>query len=317
MAFRVRVSSLVWLGIGAVMFGVAVWLTDTVTRLEPDPIANNTYRPDKMPFQMASVFTGQPVDPYDAYEYMVSYADSGRPGQANITFFVRPADDPIILLSSRTDPPECYLIDRFFADDPPRSESLGADILDDDQNNQKVYRLRPVWPDPEAEQQIVRCYTPSLARYESFTSRVVDVFFDDIPPPDAEYAHVVPRLLYRFSGIVQARNLSFRGGIELQEGRDARETSRFLEANAMMSVQWEQAGRQSLRDTLLIVIGTLIGIGVTVMIEAVKPYLEALEKPRPQAGVAPAAAISAAPKPPSGPPPSPPPDAPPDPPPGT
>jgi len=276
------------------MFGVAIWLTDMVTRLEPDPIATNTYRPDKMPFQMASVFTGQPVDPDTGYEYTVSYADSGTPGMANITFFVQPADDPIILLSSRTDPPECYLVDAFFADDPPRSESLGADILNDEQNSQKVYRLRPAWPDPAAEQQIVRCYAPSLTRFESFTSRVIDLFFDDVPPPHAEDAYVVPRLLYRFSGIVQARDLSFRGGVELQEGRDARETSRFLGANAMMSVQWEQAGRQSLRDTLLIVIGTLIGIGVTVMIEAVKPYLEELENPRAPAGAASEAPISSA-----------------------
>lgn len=302
MAFQVRTSSLVWLGIGAVMFGVAIWLTDMVTRLEPDPIATNTYRPDKMPFQMAAVFTGQPVDPDAGYEYTVSYADSGRPGLANLTFFVSPADAPIILLGSRTDPPECYLVDNFFADDPPRSASIGADILDDSPNNQKVYRLRPVWPDAGAWQQIVRCYAPSLARYESFTSRVADFFFNDLPPPDAENAYVVPRLLYRFSGIVQARDLSFRGGIELQEGRDARETSRFLEANAMMSVQWEQAGRQSLRDTLLIIIGTLIGIGVTVMIEAIKPYLDALEKPRAPSNVAnvqpPSAAIPPQPDPP-------------------
>jgi len=279
MAFYVRRSSLIWLVIGAVMFGVAVWLTDMVTRLAPDPIANNTYRPDKMPFQIASVFTPAPVDPDFGYEYMVSYGESGRPGQANITFFVSPADDPIILLSSRTTPPDCYLVASFFADDPPAAEAIAADVLNDPDNGQKVYRLRPAWPDTTADEQIVRCYAPSLVRQESFTGMAADFIFDVRPPLDAPDAIPVPMLLFRFSGITQARDLSFRGGIDLQEGRDARETSRVLAANTMMSVHWEQAGRQSLRDTLLIVIGTLIGIGVTVLIEAIKPYLEAIEKP--------------------------------------
>lgn len=284
MGFRVRFSSLVWLVIGAVMFAVAIWLTNTVTRLAPDPIATNTYRPDRMPFQMAAILTTRPVDSDTGYEYMVSYADSDRPGRVNITFFVHPPDEPIILLGSRTDPPDCYLIDGFFADDPPAGQVIAADVLNDFENNQKVYQLRPVWPDALAEEQLVRCYTPSLARDVSFTGRAADFYFNDRPPPDSPNAVAVPRLLFRFSGIAQARDLSFRGGVELQEGRDARETSRFLNANTVMSVHWEQAGQQSLRDTLLIVIGTLIGIGVTVLIEAVKPYLEALERPRAAVG---------------------------------
>jgi hypothetical protein len=262
------------------MFAVAIWLTDMVTRLAPDPIATNTYRPDRMPFQMAAVLTARQVDADTGYEYTVSYADSDRPGRVNITFFVHPPDQPIILLASRTDPPECYLISEFFAEDPPPSQTIAADILNDIENNQKVYQLRPVWQDASAEEQIVRCYTPSLTRHVSFTGRAADFYFNDRPPPDAPNAVAVPRLLFRFSGIAQARDLSFRGGVDLQEGRDARETSRFLNADTVMSVHWEQAGQQSLRDTLLIVIGTLIGIGVTVLIEAVKPYLEALERPR-------------------------------------
>lgn len=280
MAFSVRTSSVVWLAIAAVMFGLAFWLTDMVTRLEPDPIANNAYRPDRMPFQMAAVFTARPVDPRDGGEYMVSYADSGRPGWIKLSFFVRPADGPIILLSSRTDPPECYLVDSFFADDPPRGQAIGTDAMYDEVNVQSVYRLLPTWPDTDVAEQIVRCYAPYLARSESFTGRVADLYFNDRPPPGAEDAIPVTQLLYRFSGIAGARDLSFRGGVELSDGRDAVETSRLLLAGSVMSVRWDQASRQSLRDTLLIIIGTLIGIGVTVIIEALKPYLEGLEKAR-------------------------------------
>ena len=36
-----------------------------------------------------------------------------------------------------------------------------------------------------------------------------------------------------------------------------------------------------MRDIALIVIGTLIGIGVTVMIEGLRPFIESLGKPPP------------------------------------
>lgn len=283
MSVGIRKTTLVWLGIGALMFGVAIWLTDMLTRLEPDPIANNTYSPTRMPFQMAAVFTRTPVDPQTGYDYTVAYSELPDAAQARITFFVHPADEPIILISSHTDPPVCYLVDEFQGVDPPREESLGAQILDDPDNHQKVYRLNATWP--ANYEQIVRCYVPSLSHAESFTGRAADFYFNSSLPPDAAGFTPAPRLIYRFTGITQARDMGFRGGVELGDDYDARETSRYLDAGKLMTVRWEQAGRQSLRDTLLIVIGTLIGIGVTVLIEAVKPYLELLDRTRKPHGV--------------------------------
>ncbi len=278
MTFRVRRTSVFWIVIAGVLFIASGLLTAVVTGIEPDPIAAETYSPDKSLFQMAAVFTTQPVDAANAYEYSVAYSDAVKDGSARITFFVRPSDGPVILISSPRTPPVCYLITDFRDADPPPSQSLGAIISVDAKTHQSVYTLQPIWEQPEAAEQMVRCYVPSLAHYESFTGRAADFYFDVRTPPGMDAATPVPSLLYRFTGIVQARDLGFRGGVELAEGRDAPETSRLLEAGTMMSVRWEAAGRQSLRDTLLIIIGTLIGIAVTALIEGVRPYIEKLDR---------------------------------------
>ena len=290
MTFRVRRTSVFWIVIAGALFIASGLLTAVVTGIEPDPIAAETYSPEKSLFQMAAVFTTRPVDAADAYEYSVTYSDAVKDGSARITFFVRPSDGPVILISSPSTPPACYLVADFRAADPPRSQSLGAIISEDAETRQSVYTLQPIWEQPEAAEQIVRCYVPSLAHYESFTGRVADFYFDERTPPGMETAKPVSNLLYRFTGIVHARDLGFRGGIELPEGRDARETSRVLEGGTFMSVRWEAAGRQSLRDTLLIIIGTLIGIAVTALIEGVRPYIEKLdrlESPAAKAGESP------------------------------
>jgi hypothetical protein len=228
---------------------------------------------------MAAVFTTEPVDPGDPFEYAVAYSDAVAEGWARLSFFVRPSDGPVILISSPRAPPECYLVDDFRSADPPRDQSIGAIVSEDEETNQNVYTLLPVWRELLYETQIVRCYVPSLAHSESFTGRVADFYFDERTPPGMDFAVPVPSLLYRFSGIVHARDLRFGGGMELSEGRDAPDTSRVLEVGSFMSVHWEVAGRQSLRDTLLIIIGTLIGIAVTALIEGVRPYLEGLDQP--------------------------------------
>jgi hypothetical protein len=280
MAFRVRRTSVFWVAIAGALFVASGLLTAVVTGIEPDPIAAETYLPEKSLFQMAAVFTTQPVDSANAYEYSVIYSDAVKDGTARVTFFVRPADGPVILISSPSTPPTCYMVDEFRAADPPGSQLINAIISEDAETHQNVYTLMPIWPKPDAAEQIVRCYVPSLAHYESFTGRVADFYFDKRTPPGMETAKPVPSLLYRFTGIVHARDLGFRGGIELSEGRDARETSRVLEVGSFMSVHWEAAGRQSLRDTLLIIIGTLIGIAVTALIEGVRPYIEGLDRPK-------------------------------------
>lgn len=298
MAVRVRRTSILWIVIAGVLFIASGLLTALVTGIEPDPIAAGTYSPEKSLFQMAAVFTTEPVDAADAFEYSVSYSDSAKDGSARVTFFVRPSDGPVILISSPSTPPACYLVTDFRAADPPPSQTLGAIVSEDAETRQNVYTLQPIWPQPDAAQQIVRCYVPSLAHDESFTGRVADFYFDERTPPGMETAKPVSSLLYRFTGIVHARDLRFRGGIELSEGRDARETSRVLEVGSVMSVRWEAAGRQSLRDTLLIVIGTLIGIAVTALIEGVRPYIERLDRSElPKAADSPSSQSAAAPGP--------------------
>jgi hypothetical protein len=279
MAFRIRRTSIVWIAIAGALFVVSGVLTGMVTRVAPDPIATESYLPEKSLFQMAAVFTTEPLDAGDPFEYSVAYSDAVEKGWARLSFFVRPSDGPVILISSPRAPPECYLIEDFRSADPPRSESIGAIISEDEETNQNVYTLLPVWREPVYEMQIVRCYVPSLVHSESFTGRVADFYFDERAPPGMDFATPVPSLLYRFTGIVHDRDLRFEGGMELSEGRDAPDTSRLLEVGSFMSVHWEVAGRQSLRDTLLIIIGTLIGIAVTALIEGVRPYLEGLDQP--------------------------------------
>ena len=279
MAFRIRRTSVLWIVIAGALFVGSGVLTAVVTGIEPDPIAAGTLLPEKSPFQMAAVFTTRPVDAANAYDYSVYYSDAVKDGSARVTFFVRPADGPVVLISSPSTPPACYMVDERRAADPSRSELVNAIISKDAETRQNVYTLEPTWPKPDTDEQIVRCYVPSLAHYESFTGRVADFYFDDRTPPGMDTAKPVPSLLYRFTGIVHARDLGFRGGIELPVGRDARESSRLLEVGSFMSVHWEAAGRQSLRDTLLIIIGTLIGIAVTALIEGVRPYVEGLDRP--------------------------------------
>ena len=76
-----------------------------------------------------------------------------------------------------------------------------------------------------------------------------------------------------------ADQLSFMGGRHDDTLADA-DTTRVILAGDSLTANWTDLSREQLRDVLLVIIGTLIAIGVTAMVEALRPVIDGEELAR-------------------------------------
>lgn len=296
MSFRIRRASLAWLAIALVMFALALIITAQVTWVAREPDSSGNSGKEKgRPKQIVSIFQ---LTPRGAEPYLTSFVANPRGGGDTIDISVFAEDSPVILINNLASPKSCAMIDAAAPLDQKLQKNdqlLTIEAFHSDIRNERVYRLTPRFGSLDQGVHTVRCKIRSTVKYDTFTDRGVELtnynpFYPrECARPLAPNARdcdrawldgLEPRMMPKFIDFNFARmkgvnNLHFSGGYQDQKG-EGQEYDRGLANGRRMFVYWEDIYRQQLRDTLLIVIGTLIGIGVTVMIEGIRPYLEAL-----------------------------------------
>ncbi|HLJ19839.1 MAG TPA: hypothetical protein VKU84_06560, partial [Stellaceae bacterium] len=82
-------------------------------------------------------------------------------------------------------------------------------------------------------------------------------------------------LLLSLDSIQGAEGFSYDNGIE-PRGLPAFEASRILRGGMTLNAYWQDIYAEQRRDIILVVIGALIGIGATMLIEALRPMVDRL-----------------------------------------
>jgi hypothetical protein len=295
MAIRIKRSSLIWLTIAAVMFVLSFIFTAMVTWVAHEDESGKVARPNGRPVQIISVFR---MTPKGNEPYMASFVANPHGGVDTIEISVFAEDSPVILINNLVNDHACFMVDPGAGPEqkPKRNDrTLSVQAFHSDITDQRVYRLAPRFGSLDSGVYDIRCRIRSTVTYETFTDRSVELtaynFFapavcarplaPNAPDCDRQLLDgLEPRMQSAFIDLNFSRmkgvdNLHYSGGYE-DQGAEGREYDRGLANGRRMFVLWEDVYRQQLRDTLLIIIGTLIGIGVTVLIEGVRPYLEAL-----------------------------------------
>jgi hypothetical protein len=296
MAIRIRRSSVIWLAIAAVMFVLSFIFTMMVTWVgHEDDSFEKPSEAKPRPDQIVSIFR---ITPNGNKPYVTNYIAAPHGGTDTIDINVVAEDAPVILINNLADAKSCFMLDpRGPMDQKPAKgdDRMSVQAFHSDIRNQRVFRLTPHFGSLDRGVYIVRCKVKSVVEYETFTDRSVELSaYNPFWPqacarplaPNARDCDrelldgLEPRMMptyvdFNFSRMRGIDNLHYSGGYQ-DEHAEGREFDRGLGIGRRMFVLWEDIYRQQLRDTLLIIIGTLIGIGVTVLIEGIRPYLESL-----------------------------------------
>lgn len=272
-------TSLAWLAISGVMYIAAVILTMMITSAEGGVLTRGGgSKPETPILSLATLVEGPAPPPNQAIWVRLVEAGQGERLLISFEYDMR----PVLFTDQLRDAHACDNEARG-ADQQALVEEVVGDIV------------TPIWfkVTPRSSDTFLSCWLkPGLVRDETFTVRAVDIF-SHIPENapvfyDAEKAAVargVPQQEAAFSGLTPA---PFKLDLEWMRGaRDIKfrsfdpsagegETWRAVMPGEILTTAWTDVYRQQLRDILLIVIGTLIGIGVTVMIEGLRPFIESL-----------------------------------------
>jgi hypothetical protein len=90
------------------------------------------------------------------------------------------------------------------------------------------------------------------------------------------FRRAVRSLVVNFGGIAGGEQFFFEGG-RRERGNVRAEYTRTLDFGSSVSVSWTDIYREELRDIILIAIGTLVAVGVTTLIEGVRPFIESAD----------------------------------------
>ena len=131
---------------------------------------------------------------------------------------------------------------------------------------------------------IMRCYLQPIALNHTFTEK--EMFFeifdlDRYPVPKGPLVDglrtltQVKKLELRFS-ILGAEQFKFSDGSRSPDKYEP--DSVYVAPGTFLSISWRDTRREQIRDLLLIVIGTLLGLAVTTLIEALRVLVDRAEK---------------------------------------
>jgi hypothetical protein len=257
---------------------LTMWITEVEGRL-PFGTPNATIDlKNPLPIQSAAIYVDRPSVEL-ARQISVSY-DTLRAGGAAVTLFFPGGDFKARILIDQLGSAKSCTSPRT-ADEVLQSDIQGGGIhvstaAHDTRTTPSLYLVEV---DPSASQYYVRCEVASVATRHTFTKRAVEVQFVLADPFYPETSKVLtgfvplPGLLFAFGSIEGAENFSFLGGYPERDILDA-ESSRALAPGAITTAVWSDVYREQIRDIILVVIGTLIGIGVTMLIEGLRPLIE-------------------------------------------
>ena len=303
MKFRWSRTSIAWLCMAGAMYVLAIGLTLMITATRGGLLERGDNDGGRRPLQIASIYEpGATRESADAY--YLNYGENASGSEAVLTFVIPAGAMPMLVVCGLLNDNDCT--SPRSADSRAESDANGggAFVTITKLHSQIFNRwLYFVTPTPSDREENVTCRVRPQGQSETFTSRVLTfmhyapdrtstfAFADRLTTTDKEgdKADVanplqgldpLPRMRTNFSNIPGSRDIHFLGGFEATDAY-APETKRLLVPGEPIWVSWDDLYSQQMRDIALIVIGTLIGIGVTVMIEGLRPFIESLGKPPP------------------------------------
>ena len=300
MKFRWSRTSIAWLCMAVAMYAVAIGLTVMITATQGGLLERGQNDGGERPVQIAAIYE-QGATRESADGYYLNYGENASGSEAVLTFVIPAGAKPILVVSGLLDDNDCT--SPRSADSRMESDANGGGaFVTISKLHSQIFNawLYFVTPAPSDREENVTCRVRPQVQSETFTSRVLTfmhyapdrtstfAFADRFTATDKEddKADVanpllgvdpLPRMRTNFSNIPGSRDIHFLGGFEATDAY-APETKRLLVPGEYIWVFWDDLYSQQMRDIALIVIGTLIGIGVTVMIEGLRPFIESLGK---------------------------------------
>jgi hypothetical protein len=101
------------------------------------------------------------------------------------------------------------------------------------------------------------------------------VFGSELKQYDLESYEPIRGLVLDLNGIRDAENLAFLGGFQEQQWAGY-ESLRVIAPDGLITGHWRDIRSEQTRDILLVIIGTLVAIGATTLIEGLRPLSEIL-----------------------------------------
>ena len=231
--------SLIWGGLAIALFICAGVLTAIILRYNPQP-------GPLLRFGMTV-----PSDVRPSHLPVVSYSQPD--GHAQLSLYFLPSSG-VFYVSPRIDRCEEYNQNPFQKVDI--SSRPGETI------SRVTFRVTSTGPGSDSMQ----CYTEPLVASESFIDRRLDT--ENFHPHTAEKQ--IGWILGLNAG--DADKLRFSGGLPGEQP----EIERILEGSYRTTARWESLSAESIRDILLVVIGSLIALGAATLLEALRPMIDVL-----------------------------------------
>ena len=289
---RVR-SSIIWLLLTTLMFACAAYLTISITRIEghaafteADGKGEDIFVADPSRYSVA--IYAKNANRAMARATSVSFVSAPFQTWARFSFSMPAEMQAIILLDNLASPRSCT------------SNRSTDDVMRSDLGQNMHVTIRPlkygttplfaITPDSITPQERdasnneirVTCKVNSKPREITFVRRSVS-FYDlklmHWPAPDPDGADALagydplPGLLLYVGGIGGAENIQFSGGFRPPDVMDY-EFTRTIVPEMRVEVAWSDVYQEQFRDIILVVIGALIGIGVTMLIEVLRPIID-------------------------------------------
>ena len=132
----------------------------------------------------------------------------------------------------------------------------------------------------------ISCEVTPIIERETFTSKRASFGSDDLtwePTLSKKYAlegyTSVPSLFVDVGGVEDAEDIQWEGyqDPKLLMGHG---TTHVVPSGGIAVAHWKDIGREQTRDIILVIIGTLIAIGATTLIEALRPLIETVAESR-------------------------------------
>jgi len=301
-----------WMAVAVALFIGSGWFTLKITSVEgrsPTDIFNPNYGRDKDGNPLPDEFHGQligvltPIAAYNGAGVHVDYITRGYGDTdvkahkaAQIVITGNKAQALRIILNNVRSDAQHYDCNADVAPLDPASIDSGKDGGRRYFNPRKVVvgkrEFRIMTFPATADGVLVKCWLVPDVGSETFTRRWTEIanlipglpltFDPTMDASDETYAekgvsyndYVPVNALTVTMRLRGAEDMSFNGGVP-DGNSDQYDTTRVLSPAGYTRVSWTDTVREQLRDIYLILIGTLIAIGVTAVIEAVRPYVDA------------------------------------------
>src|SRR6185437_6927461 len=241
--------------------------------------------PDKQPkLQLVAIYARQPTDEL-SQKTDIAYFSDHTGENATLSVTVPAGAQAKIVLTHLKDEKSCTVLrgDRFARPDsivtggqlPVRVRKYTQLI------GRTYYLVDPGAPDSAFS---VSCKLDNIFQHHTYTERTATFEFTDVVAGLGAFNYSglagalmgfapLPRETVNFGGIDGADQFRFYGGYQDQK-ISSFESARALTPDQQVHVTWSDVNREQSRDLILILIGTLIGLGVGTAIEALRHLID-------------------------------------------